>query len=507
MRIHTTADDYNELGISHYLRAQQAKTSRERRAAWALALAAWRQGLDRDPNHLFCQFNRLHALLALGSQLTAVQEGKELLSRLLTQRYLEDPNLGLSGSELRLAWDPPKLASNSSVTKSKKSQRSAKAAASPQLDLRERYLHTLARWLACHSGVVYRPEPLPYWRLAAAIDPTDLEAQLVIALNGVAQAQPEGAFLLQCLASRYPNQKDRAIQVLQLALDRYLPSPPKPEEAVTEADEKAPPSSEAKPEIWTQYEGYKLRLEPDLKSIVTFVLLAQGRWFESEIELCRQILKPGMRAIDVGANVGVYTFLFARCVGQEGKVYAIEPTPGCVECLRATIAQNKLEGSVQVIEAAVGEESREVYLVCEGASVFNRIVTDPLSVVEETKPVQQITLDELWTSEGSPAIDLLKVDTQGAEALVLKGGRKLIETCTPLIVFGNQQFENQPTEQVAGLQSAKVLVELGYLIYVYNPWVQDLTPVQASVQPPTTLNLVAVHPKWLPLLSKAGLVL
>ncbi len=495
MGIPTTADDYNELGISHYLRAQQAKTSRERRAAWALALAAWRQGLDRDPNHLFCQFNRLHALLALGSQLTAVQEGKELLSRLLTQRYLEDPSLGLSGSELKLVWDPPKLASSSSA--GKKSRRSAKAAASFQPDLRERYLHTLARWLACHSGVVYRPEPLPYWRLAAAIDPTDLEAQLVIALNGVAQAQPEGAFLLQRIANRYPDQKERALQVLQLALDRYLPPPPKPEEAAAEAAEEAPP----KPEIWTQYEGYKLRLEPDLKSIVTFVLLAQDRWFESEIELCRQILKPGMRAIDVGANVGVYTFLFARCVGPEGKVYAIEPTPECVECLRATTAQNGLEGSVQVIEAAVGDEPREVYLVCESASVFNRIVTDPLSVVEETKPVQQITLDELWTSEGSPVIDLLKVDAEGVQVPVLKGGRKLIESCTPVILF-----ENQRADQVTGLESAKVLAELGYLIYTYNPWIQDLTPVQASVQPPTTLNLVAVHPNRFSLLSKLALI-
>ncbi len=497
MGIHTTADDYNELGISHYLRAQQAKTSRERRAAWALALAAWRQGLDLDPNHLFCQFNRLHALLALGSQLTAVQEGKELLSRLLTQRYLEDPSLDLPGSELRLVWKPPMLASTGSATQSKRSRRSAKAAASPQPDLRERYLHTLARWLAHHSGVIYRPEPLPYWRLAAAIDPADLEAQLVIALNGVAQAQPEGAFLLQRLASHYPNQKDRAIQVLQLALDRYLPPPPPPE-AAAEADEEAP--SPAKPEIWIQYEGYRLRLEPDLKSIVTFVLLAQDRWFESEIELCRQILKPGMRAIDVGANVGVYTFLFARCVGQEGKVYAIEPTPGCVECLRATTAQNRLEGSVQVIEAAVGDEPREVYLVCESASVFNRIVTDPLSVVEETKPVQQITLDELWTSEGSPAIDLLKVDAQGAEVPVLKGGRKLIESCTPVILF-----ENQHAGQTPGLESSKVLAELGYLIYVYNPWIQDLTPVQASVLP-TGINLVAVHPNRFSLLSKLALI-
>jgi FkbM family methyltransferase len=332
---------------------------------------------------------------------------------------------------------------------------------------------------------------------------------MVVAMNAAAQAQPEGAFLLQKIADHFPGQKDRALQVLQLALDRYIPrqDPPKPEpdsepEAETPPEKKPTSDAVAEIEIWAQYEGYKLRLEPDLKSIATFVLLAQDRWFESEIELCRQILKPGMNAIDVGANVGVYTFLFARCVGESGKVYAIEPTPGCLQCLRATVAQNKLDQSVQVVEAAVGEESREVYLVCKGASVFNRIVTDPMSVVEETQPVQQITLDELWISEGSPDIDLLKVDAEGAEVPVLKGGRKLIETCSPVILF-----ENQNVGQFSGLESAKLLAELGYLIYVYNPVIQDLSIVQASVQPPTALNLlVAVHPRRFSLVSKAGLI-
>ena len=501
MGIPTTADECNELGISHCLKAQQAKTSRERRAAWALALAAWRQGLDLDPNHLPCQFNRLHALLALGSRYTALQEGKELLSRLLTQRYLEDPSLGLTGSQPKLAWDPPRLA-----FAGKKARRSSKATS--RLGPRERYLHTLARWLAHHSGVVYRPEPLPYWRLAAAIDPEDLEAQMVVAMNAAAQAQPEGAFLLQKIADHFPGQKDRALQVLQLALDRYIPQkdPSKPEpdsepEAETPPEKKPTSDAVAEIEIWAQYEGYKLRLEPDLKSIATFVLLAQDRWFESEIELCRQILKPGMNAIDVGANVGVYTFLFARCVGKTGKVYAIEPTPGCVQCLQATVAQNKLDQTVQVVEAAVGEESREVYLVCEGASVFNRIVTDPMSVVEETRPVQQVTLDELWISEGSPNIDLVKIDAEGAEVPVLKGGRKLIETCAPVILF-----ENQSTGQFSGLESAKLLAEWGYLIYVYNPVIQDLSTVQASVQMPTALNLVAVHPRRFSWVSEAGLI-
>jgi len=169
--------------------------------------------------------------------------------------------------------------------------------------------------------------------------------------------------------------------------------------------------------------------------------------------------------------------------------------------LQATVAQNKLDQTVQVVEAAVGEESREVYLVCEGASVFNRIVTDPMSVVEETRPVQQVTLDELWISEGSPNIDLVKIDAEGAEVPVLKGGRKLIETCAPVILF-----ENQSTGQFSGLESAKLLAEWGYLIYVYNPVIQDLSTVQASVQMPTALNLVAVHPRRFSWVSEAGLI-
>ncbi|MCF2971650.1 FkbM family methyltransferase [Synechococcus sp. Nb3U1] len=507
-----TPDEYNELGLSHHLRALQAKTSRERRAAWALALVSWRQGLDLDPDHLPCQLNRLHALLALGSFHTVIQEGKELLSKLLTERYLEDPTLGLSGSEPKLVWYPSKLsehlADNGSARKKSGRSKKTSPAPTPTLDIREKYLHTLARWLAHHSGVSYRPEALPYWRLAATIDPDDIEAQMVIAMNAVAQVQPEGPFLLQRIASRYPGHKERAIQCLRLALDRYVPKEkPAPEtsefpsENADETAEPEIPSQEEKLEIWIHYEGFKFNLESNLTSIVTFVLLTQDRWFESEIELCKQILRPGMNVIDVGANVGVYTFLFARCVAQSGKVYAIEPTPGCLECLKSTTKQNKLNKVVQVIEAAVGEESGEVYLVDEGVSVFNRIVTDPMSVVEETKPVEQITLDNLWVSEGEPTIDLLKVDAEGAEVPVLKGARKMLETCTPIVMF-----ENQHAGQTTGLESARILSEFGYLIYVYNPFIKDLSPIQASVQPPSALNLVAVHPNRFTHLSEAGLL-
>lgn len=69
----------------------------------------------------------------------------------------------------------------------------------------------------------------------------------------------------------------------------------------------------------------KLAVPPDLSSITTYVLLEQEAWFEKELTFLRQWLKPGMTAIDIGANLGVYALPMARLVGPRGHVFAYEP--------------------------------------------------------------------------------------------------------------------------------------------------------------------------------------
>ncbi|MFN5729774.1 MAG: FkbM family methyltransferase, partial [Pseudanabaena sp.] len=53
-------------------------------------------------------------------------------------------------------------------------------------------------------------------------------------------------------------------------------------------------------------EDVVMAVEPNFKSIVTSVLIAQGDWFEREIEFWRDNIQEGMTIIDVGANAGVY---------------------------------------------------------------------------------------------------------------------------------------------------------------------------------------------------------
>jgi hypothetical protein len=72
-------------------------------------------------------------------------------------------------------------------------------------------------------------------------------------------------------------------------------------------------------------DGTVLSVPASLSAVTTYVLLEQERWFEKEVEFVRQYMKPGMTAIDIGANLGVYSVPMARRVGPTGAVYSFEP--------------------------------------------------------------------------------------------------------------------------------------------------------------------------------------
>lgn len=264
----------------------------------------------------------------------------------------------------------------------------------------------------------------------------------------------------------------------KLDLDTYFPW--------TKSREPASQSSVYKATV--TYEGYCITLEPTLTSIATLVLLTQGRWFEKEIEFCRQLLQPGMVVIDVGANVGVYTFLAARCVGTTGRVYAIEPTPECVACLKSTVVDNRLDSCVVPIDAAVGSQLGQVFLVFKGASVFNRIVTDRAFAGRgRVKAVGQLTLDHLWESENKPRVDLIKIDVEGAELQVLQGSEQLLRKLEPIVMF-----ENRHTEKISGAEPVEFLATLGYKFYTYERYRARLKQVDPIARRLNVLNLIAV---------------
>ena len=80
---------------------------------------------------------------------------------------------------------------------------------------------------------------------------------------------------------------------------------------------------------------------PDsLNLITTYVLREQEDWFEDEIKFVRLLLNLHQRAIDIGANYGLFTLSMAKAVGPEGSIWAFEPASSTAAFLADSLSIN-----------------------------------------------------------------------------------------------------------------------------------------------------------------------
>jgi len=143
--------------------------------------------------------------------------------------------------------------------------------------------------------------------------------------------------------------------------------------------------------------------------------------YEREIiALYSQILRPGMRVIDIGAHVGYHTIRFAKLVGSEGKVFAFEPCPSTFEVLCRNVRRQTL-ANVVLEQKAVSDASGQVDLFVGRHNL--RHSTVPVGNI--WVKVDSVSLDDYLRGE---VIHLVKIDVEGAELKVLRGMGSLMDT-------------------------------------------------------------------------------
>jgi len=129
---------------------------------------------------------------------------------------------------------------------------------------------------------------------------------------------------------------------------------------------------------------------------------------------------------DIGAHVGFYTLLGSELVEAEGKVIAFEPVSRNLDYLKKHIDINHC-ANVTVVEAAVSNE--------DGTCLFYKDPGNHMGHISEsgnlTVPV--VSIDELSMSGKIPAPNYIKIDVEGAEALVLKGAERTLINHSPEI--------------------------------------------------------------------------
>jgi FkbM family methyltransferase len=147
-----------------------------------------------------------------------------------------------------------------------------------------------------------------------------------------------------------------------------------------------------------------------------------GTYEPDVVTVIQRHLRPGMVAVDCGAHIGYHTLLMAKRVSKAGRVYAFEPLPENFSVLCENIRLNGYEGIVVAENKAVGAQT--------GRQRFRRGQwrpddLDPLTSVSCLDPqgdleVEVVALDDYFAEK---RVDFVKVDVEGAEAMVLNGVR------------------------------------------------------------------------------------
>jgi FkbM family methyltransferase len=140
----------------------------------------------------------------------------------------------------------------------------------------------------------------------------------------------------------------------------------------------------------------------------------------------------GWVVFDIGANVGVFSVLEAS---RGAQVYAFEPNAVCFDRLKRNVASNHLGSQVRPFNLALGDEPGFGSMhVLRGGTTGGTVVTEP-AVVESSAPsVRVTTLDMITRDLDISRIDLLKLDVEGAEASVLRGGRHALDSTERVIL-------------------------------------------------------------------------
>lgn len=252
--------------------------------------------------------------------------------------------------------------------------------------------------------------------------------------------------------------------------------------------------------IITMTDSVKVCVPDSLHLISSYVLEEQRDWFEDEIKFIRKIIQVGDNVIDIGANYGVYTLSAAKIIGPAGKIFSFEPASQTANILFNSIQINGFKNIV-VEQKGLSNETGVTSLSLNINSELNSIFRDsnhtgPSEVIEIT------TLDKCMELFQWGKIDFVKIDAEGEESNIIKGGLTFFQIKSPLVMF----------EIKAGKEVNMDLISqfdlLDYKTYKLVPGLNILTPwMKDDIADGYLLNLFCCKSDRAKLLSNRGFLI
>jgi FkbM family methyltransferase len=139
-----------------------------------------------------------------------------------------------------------------------------------------------------------------------------------------------------------------------------------------------------------------------------------------EVRFLESVIRPGMKVIDVGANIGITSVTIARKIGKDGKLYSFEPVPEYFRVLQQNLYSNQIENA-EAFPLALSDRTGET-------EFYLKELSSGIVFEKEAKKtrVSTVTIDSFLQQHEVERIDLINMDCEGSELSVLRGAKQTL---------------------------------------------------------------------------------
>lgn len=180
-----------------------------------------------------------------------------------------------------------------------------------------------------------------------------------------------------------------------------------------------------------EVQGSKMLLDLSDKGISKDLALDGIREPEST-KIIPEMVKQGNIIIEIGANIGYYAFIESRLVGQEGKIYAIEPSPSNFAKLVKNIKLNNYK-NIECFQIGIGDRKTKAKMYVSTHSNLNSLFYQKNRPILRTIKINILSLDEFLKDKSNP--DFIRMDVEGYEYFILQGMKNTLKSKHPMKIF------------------------------------------------------------------------
>lgn len=238
--------------------------------------------------------------------------------------------------------------------------------------------------------------------------------------------------------------------------------------------------------VMVTIEGHKMFIDTR-DSGVAFRLLSLQTYEPKLTEAFKQMVMPGDVVVDIGANIGYFTLLASRIVGEQGRVYAFEPAPQNFALLSKNLAANGYR-NVRAFRKALSSGRGSGKLLVQGDNWGNRRIVESIGDGQSVE-VEMISMDEFF--ENGQNVNVVKMDAEGSEVRILQGASRVLKSNPDLVLFSELNPKLLKDAGHGPNEHLLMLFRCGFAIYAIDDIyrrVQRLAPDQLETLVQDLLN-------------------